>query len=120
MSDSDEKPTGEKPTGALTPSDVADTPQIYANGFQLGITNADVNLVLKLDNRPVAVVHMSYTLAKTLHQFIGNVVTKFEKSVGRKMLVTSDVDTAMSEKAAPRKRKAPAKKASKINGRTKN
>jgi hypothetical protein len=111
----------EKPTGALTAADVAETPHIYANGFQLNVTNADMGLILKLDNQPVAVVHMSYTMAKTLHKITGDVVTKFEKAVGRDMLTTRDVDSAMEAKAAASAtKKAPAKKkARKANGKSK-
>lgn len=75
-------------------SDLIEVPHVYANGFQIGVSNADISLVLKLDNRPTHVVHLSYTLAKTLEKKIGGVIAQFEEAVGRDMLVTDEVDKA--------------------------
>ena len=96
MNDSLEKdPQPPQGPTRLTPSDVADTPHVYTNGF------------LKVDNQPVIVLHMSYTLAKTLAKMTGEMVKKFETAVGRDMLVTADVDAAF---AAAKTAKKPGKK----------
>ncbi|MEX2472259.1 MAG: hypothetical protein WEA34_08780 [Gemmatimonadota bacterium] len=84
----------EEDTSVTAQSDLIDVPHVYANGFQIGVSNADISLVLKLDNRPTHVVHLSYTLAKTLEKKIGGVVAQFEEAVGRDMLVTDEVDKA--------------------------
>ena len=88
----------------LGPEELQGLPHLYANGFQLGLTNADVNLVLKLNNRPVGVLNLSYTLSKTLHEKIGGLISRFEKASGRKMLVTEDVDAAFAGLAAKKKK----------------
>lgn len=84
--------------GSFTPmSDLAQVPHVYANGFQIGVSNADINIVLKLDGQPLQVLHVSYTLAKTLQQKVGDVVSRFEKAVNRSMLVTDEVNKAFRE-----------------------
>ncbi len=85
------------PVATIESVDTPDVPHLYSNGFQIGVSNADVILVLKLNNQPMATINMSYTLVKTLHQKTGDLVSKFEKAVDRKMLTTSDVDAAMAK-----------------------
>lgn len=77
--------------------DFSDVPHIFANGFGIGLSNSDISLVLKLDGRPVQVVHLSYTLAKTLEKKMGNSVQQFEKAVGREMLITDEIDVAFAK-----------------------
>ena len=96
------------PAEAVGPAETVGLPHIYTNGFQIALTNADVNLVLKVDNQPTHVVRMSFTLAKTLHQKMGATILKFEKATGRKMLVTTDVDEAFG--APPTKKRRTKKK----------
>ena len=75
-----------------------DVPVLYANGFSVGLTNADVIIVLTLNGRPAEVLNLSYTLAKTLHLKLANVVDDFEKAARRDLLTTDDVDAANREK----------------------
>lgn len=77
---------------------ISGTPSLYANGFSIGVTNADVVLVLARANRPVQTVHMSYTLAKTLHLKLSDVIEEFEGATGRVMLTTDDVDEMIKKK----------------------
>ncbi|MEX2532082.1 MAG: hypothetical protein WD960_15055 [Gemmatimonadota bacterium] len=83
--------SGEKQTSAPGENEAE---HIYANGLQVGLSNADVNVVLKLGGRPTHVLYMSYTLAKTLQQILGSVVERFESAVDREMLTTKQVDAA--------------------------
>lgn len=69
-------------------------PKVYANGFQIGISNADMHVILTLAGRPIQVMFLSYTLAKTLHEKLGGVVQEFETQVDRKMLTTDDIHEA--------------------------
>lgn len=78
--------------------DEANVTKIYANGFAIGVTNADMILLLQLSARPIAQVNLSYTLAKTLHVKLGQVVADFEARTGRTMLRTDEVDTALAER----------------------
>lgn len=73
-------------------------PKIYANGFTVGLGNADTYVMFQLFGRPVAVVNLSYTLAKTLHQHLGRMISEFEAGVEREMLTTVQVDKMLKEK----------------------
>ncbi|MDO8677786.1 MAG: hypothetical protein Q7R30_04380 [Acidobacteriota bacterium] len=70
---------------------------IYANGFGVGLTNADVSVVLQLSGRPIKVLHLSYTLAKTLAEKLGQVVKEFETAIDTKLVTTDKVDEAFKK-----------------------
>jgi hypothetical protein len=70
--------------------------KIYANGFTLGLTNADAQLVLMLFGRPTAVLCFSYTLAKTLSQKLGKLVEDWEAKTGHPLQTTDSIDKAFS------------------------
>jgi hypothetical protein len=69
---------------------------IYANGFLLGFTNADTQLVLLLSGRPVAVVNFSYTLAKSISEKLGKLVDEWEKKTGHTLQTTDSIDQAFA------------------------
>lgn len=79
----------EFPEGALTVS------QMYINGFQIGLSNADTALVGLLDNQPVVKLNMSYTVAKSLVVKLGQMMATFEKAVGREIMTTEDAGTGL-------------------------
>lgn len=76
-------------------------PRIYANGLGFGTTNADVVLVLQTNNVPVAIVNLSYTLAKTLTQKMGEMISDLEERTGHDIMTTDFIDQA--KKAADAK-----------------
>ncbi len=75
----------------------ASVPKIYANGFSLGLTNADTQMVLMLFGRPIAVLSFSYTLAKTLSQKLATLVTEWEKKTGHPLQTTDTIDAAFGK-----------------------
>jgi hypothetical protein len=72
--------------------------RIYTNGFAVGLTNADVMLVLQLTGQPQKVVHMSFTLAKTLAQRLGRVVSEFEDALATELVTTEKIDLAFAKR----------------------
>ena len=66
--------------------------KIYANGFALGMTNADVQIVLNLFGRPEAVLSLSYTLAKTLSEKLKVLVGEWEQKTGSTLQTTDMID----------------------------
>ena len=70
----------------------ADIPQIYFNGFANGMTSGDVAMVLERNGHPVAVLNLSFTLAKTLSQKLGQMIAALEEQAGRPMLTTDDIE----------------------------
>ncbi len=69
-------------------------PKIYANGFTLGLTNADVQIVLKLFGRPITVLSLSYTLAKTMAEQFSSLVKHWETKTGLTLQTTQTIDQA--------------------------
>jgi hypothetical protein len=72
-------------------------PQIYINGFQIGLSNADVGFVGLLDNQPILKLNMSYTVAKTLVVKLGAMMSSLEKATGREIMTTDDAGTGLEE-----------------------
>lgn len=82
----------------------AGVPQIYVNGFMNGLGTGDVHSVLERNGQPVAVLNMSFTVAKTFAQALAIVVSEVETRAGREMLTTHDVERIFLEepKEAPK------------------
>ncbi len=59
------------------------------------MTNADVVLSLMLDNVETHQVHMSFTLAKTMSQILGEANTMLETKGKVKVSTTREIDAAL-------------------------
>lgn len=84
---------------AMGPEELADTVRaspdivrLYANGFALGLTNADAHIVLQMFGRPIAVLNLSYTLAKTLSEKLQVLVNEWETKTGKEIVTTGEID----------------------------
>ena len=69
----------------------AEIPNLYVNGFTNNATLGDIMVVLEANGRPVGVLNMSYTVAKTFVIKMGALVKMFEERTGRPMLTIDDV-----------------------------
>lgn len=74
--------------------------RLYANGFTLGLSNADAYIVLQQFGRPTAFVNMSYTLAKTLSLKLGRMVAEWETRTGQQLVTTDRIDAAFAKDVA--------------------
>ncbi len=72
-----------------------DIPIHYFNGFEIGFGNADFTITFKLDNRQTCAFKGSYTIVKTLSQKLATTFNQFEEIVGRPMLTSDEVLTAL-------------------------
>ncbi|MBL8646449.1 MAG: hypothetical protein JNL46_04290, partial [Sphingosinicella sp.] len=79
----------------LPPEQQMELPNVYFNGFQLGLSNADVNGVLMLNNQPSIAISMSYTTAKTLAVALNDMVETLEKVTRREIMTTQQVATGL-------------------------
>jgi len=78
--------------------------KIYTNAVIVFRSNSDVGIVCYLNGKPTAMFNMSFTLAKTLAQKIGQVITDLEEKTGTAIMTTSEIDKKMytaSEKKEP-------------------
>src|SRR4051794_11382152 len=89
-----------EPSHEALPQVGPSVPRIYANGFGLGLTNADANLVLQQNGQPIALVFLSYTLAKTLSLRLGRLVAEWETRTGQQLMTTDKLDAAFAKDPA--------------------
>lgn len=54
-------------------------PKVYANGFFVGFTLADLNITLVLNGQPTQQVIMSLIAAKTLRNILNDTIRSFEE-----------------------------------------
>lgn len=70
---------------------------VYFNGFQLGLSNADISGMLLLNNVPTMSVSMSYTTAKTLSAALVEMIGALEKVTGREIMTTQQVGEGLEK-----------------------
>jgi hypothetical protein len=76
-----------------------DIPHLYANGFITALGNGDVVLLLQRNATPVAVINLSYTVAKTLAQKLGRIIESFEENADHTIMTTEVVDKALAKQS---------------------
>jgi hypothetical protein len=70
-------------------------PAFYANGFEVGITGADVCLTLSLNNRPLATINLSFITAKALGGALSGLVKDLEDKSRTKVPSAEEVARAL-------------------------
>lgn len=53
-------------------------------------------IVLKNNNQPIALLNLSYTVAKTLYQNLAVTINNLEKKTGNTIMTTDQITKAMS------------------------
>jgi hypothetical protein len=88
---------------------------IYFNGFVNALGIGDVSIILELNNKSVAVLNTSYTVAKTLAEKLGGLIKNLEEASGQEIMTTDNVSAFLrtrqgsqtvlkKKKATPRKK----------------
>lgn len=70
-------------------------PNYYFNGFSVSGGNADVVFILKVQDRPVAVLRTTYEVAKTLVIKTEPIIHKIEKTIGQTFKTTDEIGEKM-------------------------
>lgn len=92
--------TNEKKEPGIIPAGVN---CIYFNGFSIWMGNADISLTLQLSGRDILSLNTSYTVAKTLHQKLAEMVGILERQSGHPIMSTDDVTQYLQKEGAVRK-----------------
>lgn len=71
--------------------------KIYFNGFVSAVGQGDILIVLQEDTKPVAVLHASHTVAKTLSLKVGEIIKTLEDRTGRPILTTDEIVALLSQ-----------------------
>lgn len=75
--------------------DDPELPKIYINGFVNSLSTGDVVILGKCNERPVVVLNLSYTIAKSLAQKLTDMVGLLERKTGQDMLTTDVVKAGL-------------------------
>lgn len=70
---------------------------IYFNGFQLTLSNADVHATLLLNNQPALGVSMSYTTAKTLSAALTEMIQTLQKVTKHEIMTANEVGKGLDK-----------------------
>ena len=74
-----------------------EVPKIYANGVIVGTGAGDMMLFLERNGEPVAILNLSYTLAKSLTLDLSNAISSLEAQTGNNIMTISDVNASMNK-----------------------
>lgn len=67
-------------------------PKIYANGFMSGHSKSDVYVILERNGQSIAVVNMSFTMAKTLQESLAKTISNIEVMNDHVIMTIDDVN----------------------------
>jgi len=71
--------------------------KIYANGFTNAMGIGDITILLKNSGKPIAVLNLSYTVAKTLAIKLGGLISQLEDSTHNTIMTTDDIKKSLSK-----------------------
>ena len=69
--------------------------KIYANGFVNAMGVGDIVVLLKNGDNPIAVLNLSYTVAKTLSIKLGAMISQLESKTGNTIMTTDDINKVL-------------------------
>lgn len=75
----------------------SDVQKLYFNGYANSLGPGDVVSTLLSNGNPVAVVNMSYTIAKTYAYSLLELIAHLEKATGNEIMMHRDIDKALSK-----------------------
>lgn len=93
-------PVDPNPESHIQAAFKAGVPQLYFNGLVNAMSNGDVMTVLERNGAPIAVLNMSFTMAKSLSVALGQMVAQLEQMSGREIMTTLDIEKFAKEKPA--------------------
>ncbi|MGD9365495.1 MAG: hypothetical protein PVH87_07350 [Desulfobacteraceae bacterium] len=71
--------------------DDPDIPKIYSNSFSCALGIGDASVLLKIGKKPVCILNLSYTTAKTLAIKLQELIARLEDASGNKIMTTDEV-----------------------------
>jgi len=75
----------------------ADIPHIYSNGFSLILGMGDVAILFKQMGNDVAILNLSYTLAKTLSEKLGGAIKMLESKTKQNIMTVDYIEKSFKE-----------------------
>jgi len=78
-----------------------DVPKIYSNSFACALGIGDSSILFKNGNKPVCLLNLSYTTAKTLAIKLQGLIVHLENASGNKIMTTDDIVLFFKEDSKP-------------------
>jgi hypothetical protein len=66
-------------------------PKFYFNGFAAQVTSSDVQFVLECNNKPIACLNASFSVAKTFVRHLGYIMQTLEEKTGNTIMTQEDI-----------------------------
>ncbi len=76
---------------------LGEIPEVYFNGFRMGLSNSDIKVILLRDNQAAVNLNMSFTTAKTLLVLLEDIMTKLEQVTNHKIMTTMEVNEGLQK-----------------------
>ena len=70
--------------------------KIYANGFIVACGQGDVIVLLQKNGKPVSILNLSFSVAKTLALSLGKTIKDLENRTEKNIMTTFDIKKALS------------------------
>jgi hypothetical protein len=74
---------------------------MYANGFEIAITGADVVINLTYNGRPLCALNLSFTTAKALGVGLSGIMADLEQKSQTKVISVEEVARALELQSKP-------------------
>ncbi|MDP2644200.1 MAG: hypothetical protein Q8P24_04625 [Desulfobacterales bacterium] len=72
-------------------------PKVYSNSFSCALGFGDTVILFKNGSKPVALLNMSFTTAKTLAIKIQDLIARLENTSGNKIMTTGEIEMFFKE-----------------------
>lgn len=66
-------------------------PKLYFNGFAASVSGGDIQFVLEHNNKPVAYLNASFSIAKTFASHLGYLIQILEEKTGNTIMTQEDI-----------------------------
>lgn len=66
-------------------------PKLYFNGFAARVSAGDIQFVLEHNNKPVAYLNASFSIAKTFARHLGSLMQILEEKTGNTIMTQEDI-----------------------------
>jgi hypothetical protein len=77
--------------------ETSDLPQFYANSFTVTLGTGDVLIVMKRNQKQIGMVQISYTVAKSLAEALGDLIKRLEERTGNTIMTSKFIEQKMQE-----------------------
>jgi hypothetical protein len=72
-------------------------PKVYANGYVTATGHGDITLLFQRNGKPVSVLNLSFSVAKTLALSLGETIKDLENKTENNIMTVFDIQKALAK-----------------------